>query len=505
MQSILNKEDKFIYLLYVILLTALYFYFPFSAEDSYIVARYAYNFGTYGELAYNIEEPISALTSPFHAILEGLLYSLIKYDPVVIWKFFSVILLFLTIGILQSLLISKSQKTFFFISVALSSSILLWTVGGLETPLLMFLVSLFTLIFLKKNTDNINALILLGILSGVIFLTRFDSAIFLLPISLYILWFNKDRLSNISAFLIPAICIVLLWFVFSKLYYGHFMPTSFFAKKPGLSIQDIIATLSGLLWTGALPIAGYVLYQKNEFLSSSKNKIILIGLFFVILYMFTMANKHMMFSFRAFVPYLPIVFFILILLKKKISKIAIALLLIFQLGSLYTTYNFGINYPVAELIEREIVPIKYKKYFHNQYALLTIPSYIEFMNSLHQQGVLINRDWKSRKILRKAIVLTYAEGVASYSGINNYYTGSLVTKGACRKPDYIMGLHFLDAKKSLHGINSNNKFLSNELNFYVLNNRENAILSVSRYDDLNEINKKALWRWINSCNSADIW
>ena len=81
------------FIIFFIFVIALYFYFPFSAEDSYIVGRYAYNFGTYGELAYNIEEPISALTSPLHAIIGGLLYTGFQYDPVIIWKYFSVLLL----------------------------------------------------------------------------------------------------------------------------------------------------------------------------------------------------------------------------------------------------------------------------------------------------------------------------------------------------------------------------------------------------------------------------
>lgn len=505
------SESKKSYLTYIfiwsICLVSLYFYFPFSVEDSYIVGRYAYNFANYGQLAYNIEEPISALTSPLHAILEGALYNIFKgYDPVVIWKYFSIFLLMVTVATLSRLLTSNTQKIFFMISVLLSSSILLWIVGGLETSLLIFLVSLSTFVFLKENIQQTKTLIKLGLLFGLIFITRFDAAIFMLPISLYIVWNNKNLYKNLFTFVMLPIVIIGLWFIFSKFYYGHFLPTSFFQKTPALSVINFITTIRGLFWTAILPVFVYIIFtKKNKDIVTDKNITVFISLIFVVLYLFTMASKHMMFSFRAFIPYLPISFILLILMKQDISKVIIGLLFIFQTSQLYITYTYGINYPISEVITKKILPESSQKYFYHRYALLNVPNYIVFMKTLEKQGELITLDWEQNNTHEKAVVFTYAEGIASYAARDLFFTGALVTRGACKKPDYVMGLHWLGLKRKSNKFHSENAFISRKLPFYISKDVQQVGFSVSRFKDLNEKNRKAILKRIATCNRAEIW
>ena len=54
---------------------------PFVADDAYIVGRYAANFAEGHGLVYNRGEYISALTSPLHALLEGV-FAKFGLDPV---------------------------------------------------------------------------------------------------------------------------------------------------------------------------------------------------------------------------------------------------------------------------------------------------------------------------------------------------------------------------------------------------------------------------------------
>ncbi len=57
-----------------------WYFAAFTADDAYIVARYAVNARDLGEWAFNAGEPVSALTSPLHGlVLNGL--SLIAPDP----------------------------------------------------------------------------------------------------------------------------------------------------------------------------------------------------------------------------------------------------------------------------------------------------------------------------------------------------------------------------------------------------------------------------------------
>jgi hypothetical protein len=182
----------------------------------------------------------------------------------------------------------------------------------------------------------------------------------------------------------------------------------------------------------------------------------------------------------------------------------IGLIFIFQSSQLYITYAYGINYPISEIIKNKVIPDKYQENFYHEYSLLSMPRYIEFMDILKTQGSLIGEDWKKNNLDRKAIVFTYAEGIASYSGINEYFVGNLVTKGSCKKPDHIMGLHFLDLKRNW-SVDSMNVFISNKLNYYVSEDKQKLEFSVSRFSDLNEKNKTALLKMVHNCNKAVIW
>ena len=501
-----SKKNNIYFSIFFIFTISLYYYFLFSAEDSYIVARYASNFVHHDALAYNPSEPISALTSPLHAITESILHLIIPYDPVIIWKCFSVILLILSVYHLSKLLETSHQKILFHISVLLSSPILLWTVGGLETILLLFLISLLIYFYIEKNLRDTNTLIIIGFISGLAFLTRFDTSIFLLPITLYIIWQNKSSKKNILIFILIPIIIISAWILFSFKYYGHIMPTSFFKKPPSLSVSHIIATIRGFFWIGAIPIMTYILFSKDKLSLTPRYNIVWLAYITLTLYMFTMANKHMMFGFRAFIPYLPVFFILTLLMKKEFSKLIIILFTLFQISQIYANYTYGINFPISEHVERLLFSDKFKKTTKSEYALLNIPNYISFMNTLKKQGELIIQDWGSTNNTRKPIVYTYAEGIASYSALDAYFIGLLVTRSSCKQPDYVMNLKGLDNKIKLVSKNyKGNPFTLTKLNFYIFSNARLFEFNVSRYKDLDSQDKIIITDLISWCNKQKIW
>ena len=62
----------------------------FTADDAYIVARYAVNARDAGDWAFNPGEPVSALTSPLHGLmLTGL--SFLAPDPLPIYKWIALL------------------------------------------------------------------------------------------------------------------------------------------------------------------------------------------------------------------------------------------------------------------------------------------------------------------------------------------------------------------------------------------------------------------------------
>ncbi|MBN1811534.1 MAG: hypothetical protein JXA14_06845, partial [Anaerolineae bacterium] len=58
-----------------VFLVELILFFGFTADDAFIVARYAENLVRLGELVFNAGERVSALTSPLHAFINAFLYA----------------------------------------------------------------------------------------------------------------------------------------------------------------------------------------------------------------------------------------------------------------------------------------------------------------------------------------------------------------------------------------------------------------------------------------------
>lgn len=526
-------------LIFAIFIVSIYYYFPFSAEDSYIVARYAHNFVFNGILAYNIEEPISALTSPLHAILESfVLYIFRAYDPVILWKFISIICFLLSIILLSRLLKTVSQKLFFYIMTFLSSSIILWIVGGLETILLMLLISIVSYLVMADKIHSLKELLFFGAISGLCVITRYDAIIFLFPIYVYIFIIQisnsliiaskKDNMykyilsveikkhGKVKFFysFIVMVGIFFTWSLISYRTYGHILPTSFFQKTPEYSFPNFFATIRGLIWTGVLPLVIYFLIKRDKNRLYPNQIVLFLSLCCILLYLFSMANTHMMFSFRAFLPYLPISVVLLLSFKKNISKIILVAFFMFQSIGLVATYNYGINYPLSYKIESSLFDKNTIKYLGQEYAILDIPTYIKFMNILKEQALKIEKDWKKyeNKIIpividdmfipiknphRKPTIMTYAEGIASYVGIDMFFSGWLVTRGKCKMPDYIMLLSEKYLEKA---------FIVDKLKFYTHPKyNSNLFLSVFRIGDLNQKWKNNIKKRTKECQKIKLF
>lgn len=494
--------------IWIVFLITLYYYFPFSIEDSYIVGRYAHNFAEHGALAYNIEDPISALTSPLHAILEGILYTIFRIDPVVLWKYTSLIFLIASVFVLSKLMKSKSQKVFLLSAMLLTAPILLWTVAGLETILLLFLLSLLIYVFLNEVLEQKNTLIKLGFLFGFIFLTRFDTAVFLFPLALYILWINRRNISYIILFIFIPVVLILLWFGFSYFYYGHLMPTSYFSKHPSFSIKHVSTVARGLFWIGIIPLWVYIIFTKEKILKDKRYYVIVFAILAFIGYTFTMAASHMMMSLRPLVPYLPILFILILLMKEDISRIIIIIFMLFQMVQIGAMYKYGINFFLSELIEHRYIPGKVRRDYPLEQAYINIPKYVEFMSILNKQGKVVEDDWSKRSMKGKPIIFSLIEGSASYGAINSYFEGPLVTLGECKMPDYIMTMHAVGSWNLTGSKYKDNPFYTTRLDYetpkyFGPNTLRN--FTIARFTDLSDNDKKVIQHRIDQCNSMKKW
>jgi hypothetical protein len=116
-------------------------FFPLLADDAYIPARYVRQLYAGHGLVFNAGERINALTSPLHTLVLAAIAPLTS-DTVTAYR---ILALLLTAGSLV-LIAAKAYPRFadrlLFLVLTLGSPLVaFWTVGGMETPLLLCLCS----------------------------------------------------------------------------------------------------------------------------------------------------------------------------------------------------------------------------------------------------------------------------------------------------------------------------------------------------------------------------
>lgn len=287
-------------------------FWPFVADDAYIVGRYAKNAAAGNGLVFNVGEQVSALTSPLHALLETVL-AYAGLDPVKGYRIIAPILILAAWFAAWRETQLNGHRLFLFSVISLFSPFLvLWTVGGLETPLLTGMSTLLAarlILIQRAGVATPRDFIFLGLLGGLMFLTRYDSVLVTGPVLLAIAIVEYRRPAVWGA---AALCISLAssWLIFSALYYGDIFPTSFyikFAHGGRAPIDSVSALLNFCLLSGLVLLALLAKPASPADASSLSKAIVRGGAFsFVlfILYASRAAGQHMMFGYRLFVPYL---------------------------------------------------------------------------------------------------------------------------------------------------------------------------------------------------------
>jgi hypothetical protein len=285
----------------------------FTADDSYIVARYAVNARDAGDWAFNPGEPVSALTSPLDGLLLAGLSFLVS-DPLPLYK---AVALAAMVGASLQLLVSYGvgrPDAMPLAALLVAPSVILWTFAGLETPLLAAIVMAMAAIATQTNAGDARRLPVLALLAGLAVLTRYDAVLFAGPVLLAPLtqtgqW--KLRMKAVALAGVPPS----LWFVYAWLHYGSVLPTSFYIKTPTAELSAVAANLRYM--AEHLLIGGFgimAVYAMTRVTTSGRAGAAVVeelrahwglhaGLVSVLVYGASMATVHMMFAFRHFVPY----------------------------------------------------------------------------------------------------------------------------------------------------------------------------------------------------------
>lgn len=437
-KAVIKGINRFYLPILIIFGIAAVFYFKFTAEDAYITVRYGENLIETGAPVYNIGEQINVTTSPLHVLISAFLFK-ITAATVLSNKILSFILLIISTLLVWFQFKKHSKLQVIAVSLLLlPPCFLLWAFGGLETLLLLFLITLITTILYKGTPYSVIQLCLVFFLAGLIFVTRYDAVLFLAPLVLYASMKSRS-LKNISLALTIGAILPVLWILFSLTYYGSIFPTSFFVKTPEVSIFNVgkngLYISFYLFFTGLIPcLILYALLIRNKiniFSALSRHMTRLWWLYSAVLleltYGLTMATHHMMFSFRFFVPYIPAAVILVMDLFGQTDEIDfnsrkstqaifgfLVFLVLFQMIQIIYTYKHSLNglSPVGE------------------YNSLSLHDYsTDFLPTLKKQSEDIKRHWDGIKLEknRPPRISTFAGGLLPYSYREAYIYEILVS------------------------------------------------------------------------------
>jgi len=422
------------------------FYFNFTAEDAYITYRYAENWVNIGSLVYNESEPINAMTSPLHAIFSAALFYATGHT-IIANKIIALLLLFFSALLVWYRFRNHPQlQLLALVLMLMPPSVLLWTFGGLETPVLLFLAT-FT-VFLTDRSHKFSLNLLYGVffLAGLGFLTRYDSILFFLPIMVHVA--AKVRsIKHVVIALVEASILPIAWFAVSILYYGDLLPTSFYVKTPTGNLGDLVFNgiyiASYLFYVGIIPVlalASVLLWSKPKAFHLLYGHFksmgwLYLGVLLELFYGLTMATQHMMFSFRFFIPYLPSTVIIIVDLIRLVFETDerdlssgrpvtllttfLLCLSLFQFYQIVYTYNKSVN-GISSI---------------GEYRSLGVHDYIKFLQTLRQEALDIERHWDNIKgdKNRRPRIITFAAGMLPYTFKDSYIYEKLVSYRHCHQ------------------------------------------------------------------------
>lgn len=428
------------------------FYFNFTAEDAYITYRYAENWVNTGSLVYNAGEPINAMTSPLHAVLSAALF-FVTGNTVLSNKIISLALLLLSALLVWYRYREHLHWQVLSLILLLPPCVLLWTFGGLETPILLFLATVTVILALRPPPVRLPVLCVIFLLAGMAFLTRYDSLLFFLPVTLYGAS-KAGSIRHIAIALAGAAILPLAWFFVSIYYYGDLLPTSFYVKTPNGNLWGLIFNgkyiASYLLYIGIIPVIALVfilVIPKHRTFDTLYRHFkslwwLYIGLLLEMLYGLTMATHHMMFSFRFFVPYIPSTVIIVVDLLQRASETGEVDLSIGRPAYLFT--GFLLSLTLFQLYQNVYT------YDHSingisaigEYRAVGIRDYVRFMQILEQEALDIETHWEmiNGDSSRRPRIITYAAGMLPYTYRESYIYEQLVSYRHCHER-YRQGLY----------------------------------------------------------------
>ena len=296
-------------------------FYPLPADDAFIVGRYVRHLYDGDGLVFNSGERINAVTSPLLTFVIAAFHA-VSRDPVDTYRVAASLLTACTLVVISRNAYITHVDRLLFLGLTLASPfVCFWAIGGLETPLVLCACSFIAALALSSSEENSGTRAAQVVwLSTIAVLARYDSALFVAPVTGFLLLrYRSDR--RVIAIAIGCAAVVAGWIAFTYLYYDDILPTSFYVKmgdpgKPGELLRGIVYMISFSILALVVPVAVTMRIWNAKAVSAGDRplrRMLWLGVLLEGIYAIFAGDKHMMYAYRLFVPYLPSL--ILLLLK----------------------------------------------------------------------------------------------------------------------------------------------------------------------------------------------
>ena len=217
------------------------------SDDAYITFRTIDNWVTGYGLTWNVSERVQVYTHPLWMLLISGFYFVTRE-------------MYYT-SIIASIVISSSAVALFAFGIAktktlaclgillllFSKAFIDYSTSGLENPLTHLILGVFFYVYLRGESGY-KALLLLSVIGGLGMLNRLDTSLLFMPVILHSLFLMHSRLKAILVIALGLIPL-LIWEMFSLIYYGFLFPNSAYAKLDvGIPRIDLIQQGSYYFW-----------------------------------------------------------------------------------------------------------------------------------------------------------------------------------------------------------------------------------------------------------------
>lgn len=196
-------------------------------DDAYITLKTVYNFTHGFGLRFNIVERVQSYTHPLWMFLLSGLYIITNEGYLTTLALSTIVSIAAVAVVVFMAGRTTIQAVIAVLLVVLSKAFIDFSTSGLENPLSHLLIALFFIVFLQKE-HNLRTFFWLSLIACLSMLNRLDTALFYFPV-LVVLVVKIRSFKVIPAGLL-AFSPLIIWELFSLIYYGFLFPNTAYAK-----------------------------------------------------------------------------------------------------------------------------------------------------------------------------------------------------------------------------------------------------------------------------------